>query len=81
MDSSQIKPVTILVVALLIASAAMAALIFLQPIDDDSSDYYVEIVGSNGVSQNVTLTEMMMMDSVSGNSSYQNTYGNVKGVG
>ncbi|GAG88872.1 unnamed protein product, partial [marine sediment metagenome] len=55
--------------------------IFLQPIDDGSSDYYVEVVGSNGVSQNVTLAEMMIMDSVSGNSSYENTYGNVRGVG
>ena len=81
MDSSQTKPVTILIVALLIAGAAMAALIFLQPIDDGSSDYYVEVVGSNGVSQNVTLAEMMIMDSVSGNSSYQNTYGNVRGAG
>ncbi len=80
MDSSQIKPVTILIVALLIAGAAMAALVFLQP-TDGSSDYYVEVVGSNGVSQNVTLAEMMLMDNVSGNSSYQNTYGNVKGVG
>ncbi|MCK4567204.1 MAG: hypothetical protein KAU48_07835, partial [Candidatus Thorarchaeota archaeon] len=80
MDSSQIKPVTILIVALLVAGAAMAALISLQP-TDSSSEYYVEIVGSNGVSQNVTLTEMMLMDSVSGNSSYQNTYGNVRGVG
>ncbi|MHA1614777.1 MAG: hypothetical protein ACTSYJ_08005 [Candidatus Thorarchaeota archaeon] len=80
MDSSQIKPVTILIVALLIAGAAMAALIFLQP-TNSSSDYYVEVVGSNGVSQNVTLAEMMLMDNVSGNSSYQNTYGNVKGVG
>ncbi len=80
MDSSQIKPVTILIVALLIAGAAMAALIILQP-TDSSSDYHVEIVGSNGVSQNVTLAEMMLMDSVSGNSSYENTYGNVRGVG
>ena len=80
MDSSQIKSVTLLVVALLIAGAAMAALIFLQP-TDSSSEYYVEVVGSNGVSQNVTLAEMMLMDSVSGNSSYENTYGNVRGVG
>lgn len=80
MDSSQTKPVTILIVALLIAGAAMGALIFLQP-TDSQSDYYVEVVGSNGVSQNVTLADMIMMDSVSGNSSYQNTYGNVRGVG
>lgn len=80
MDSSQTKPVTILIVALLIAGAAMTALVFLQP-TNSSSDYYVEVVGSNGVSQNVTLAEMMMMDNVSGNSSYQNTYGNVRGVG
>jgi len=81
MDSSQTKPVTILIVALLVSGAAMAALVFLQSTDDGLSNYYVEIVGSNGVSQNVTLAEMMMMDNVSGNSSYQNTYGNVKGVG
>lgn len=80
MNSSRTKPVTILIVALLIAGAAIAALIFLQP-TDSSPEYYVEVVGGNGVSQNVTLTEMMLMDSVSGNSSYENTYGNVRGVG
>ncbi|MHA1575759.1 MAG: hypothetical protein ACTSU3_00220 [Candidatus Thorarchaeota archaeon] len=81
MESSQTKLVTILIVALLLSGAAMVALFFLQPTDDRLSDYYVEVVGSNGVSQNVTLAEMMMMDNVSGNSSYQNTYGNVRGVG
>lgn len=81
MNSSQTKLGPILIIALLVAAASMTALVFLQPIDDVSSDYYVEIVGSNGVSQNVTLAEMMVMNSVSGNSSYENTYGNVRGVG
>ncbi len=80
MNSSLTKPVTILIGALLISGAAIAALIFLQP-TDSSPEYYVEVVGGNGVSQNVTLTEMMLMDSVSGNSSYENTYGNVRGIG
>ena len=65
MNSSQTKLGPILIIALLVAAAAMTALVLLQPIDDDSSDYYVEIVGSTGVSQNVTLAEMMVMDSVS----------------
>jgi len=81
MDSSQIKPVTILIVALLLAGAAMATLVFLQPTEIPYSEYHVEVVGGNGVSQNVTLAEMLFMDSVIRNSSYENTYGNVRGAG
>ena len=81
MDSNQTRLASILIVALLVSGGAMAALVFLQPTDDGLEDYYVEVVGISGVSQNVTLAEMMLMDSVSGNSSYQNTYGNVRGAG
>jgi len=81
MDSNQTKLATILIVAILVSGAAMMALVFQQPTDDGLSDYYVEVVGVGGNSLNVTLSEMMTMDSVSGNSSYQNTFGNMRGVG
>jgi DMSO/TMAO reductase YedYZ molybdopterin-dependent catalytic subunit len=80
MDSNQTKLVSILVIAVIVAGGAMVALQFLQ-IPDDTSDYFIEVVGVGGNSQNVTLSEMMQMESVSRNSSYQNTYGNVRGVG
>lgn len=81
MDSNQTKLVSILVIAVILAGGALVALQFLQIPEDNSSDYFVEVVGAGGNSQNVTLSEMMLMDSVSGNSSYQNTYGNVRGAG
>jgi DMSO/TMAO reductase YedYZ molybdopterin-dependent catalytic subunit len=81
MDSNQTKLVSILVIAVIVAGGAMVALQFFQVPEDTSSDYFIEVVGVGGNSQNVTLSEMMLMESVSGNSSYQNTYGNVRGVG
>jgi len=81
MDSNQTRLATILIVAILVSGAGMAALVFLQPTDDGLSDYYVEVVGGSGNSLNVTLAEMMNMTSVSRNSSYQNTFGNVRGIG
>lgn len=85
MDSNQTRLVSILVITVIVASGAMAALVFFQPayppIDNTPADYSVFVVGGGGISQNVTLAEMMLMENVTGMSSYQNTYGNVKGVG
>jgi hypothetical protein len=81
MNSSQTKLLTILLVAVLVSGAAIAALVLFQPNNNNTaSEYYVEIVGSGG-SQNVTLADMIAMDTVTGNSSYQNSYGNVRGEG
>jgi len=79
MDSAQSKLLAMLLVAVLVAGGAMAALVMFQP-SNNPSNSFVEVVGT-GTSQNVTLTEMLSMDSITGNSSYQNSYGNVRGEG
>ncbi len=81
MDSNQGRLVAILIGALVVSGAAMVALNYMQPTDDGLSEYYIEVVGGSGNSLNVTLAEMMTMDNLSGNSSYQNTFGNVRGTG
>lgn len=79
MDSNQSKLLAIVLVAVVISGGAMAALYFMQP-TDNTPEPFVEIVGI-GVAQNVTLSDMLAMTTVSGNSSYQNTYGNIRGGG
>ena len=79
MDSTKAKLLTVLLVAILVAGGALAALVMFQP-SNNSSDSFVEVVGTE-TSQNVTLSEMLLMTSITGNSSYQNSYGNVRGEG
>jgi len=79
MDSTQSKLLAIVIVAVVISGGAMAALYFMQP-TDNTLEPFIEIVGI-GVSQNVTLSDMLAMTVVTGNSSYQNTYGNIRGGG
>ena len=79
MDSTKAKLLTVLLVAVLVAGGALAALVMFQP-SNNSSDSFVEVVGTE-TSQNVTLSEMLLMASITGNSSYQNSYGNVRGEG
>ena len=81
MDSGQTRLISILVITVIVAGGAMVALQYIQPSGDTTAEYVVEVIGTSGNAQNVTLSEMMMMDSVTRNSSYQNTYGNVRGVG
>lgn len=69
--------IALLMTAVIIAGASIAILILYQ----DNDQYYVTIVGGNGIALNVTLTDMRTMTEVSRNSSYQNTYGNIRGVG
>jgi len=79
MDENQSKLLAIVLVAVVISGSAMAVLVLMQP-TNNASDPFVEIVGI-GTSQNVTLTDMLAMTTVTGNSSYQNTYGNIRGGG
>jgi len=81
MDSNQTKLLTIVIIAVVISGGAMAALILMQPGASTTTDNFVEIIGTGDTSQNVTLSDMIAMEAVTGNSSYQNTYGNVKGNG
>jgi len=81
MDSNQTRLLSILVIAVILSGGAMAALVLFQPTDNPSSNYFVEIEGTGGTTQNVSLSEMLLMDPVIRNGSYENTYGNVRGVG
>ncbi|MGY5860073.1 MAG: hypothetical protein RTU63_11940 [Candidatus Thorarchaeota archaeon] len=81
MSSNQTKLLGVLLVAVLVASAALAALVLFQPSNNTNpSDSFVKVVGTE-TSQNVTLSDMLLMESITGNSSYQNSYGNVRGEG
>ncbi|MFW9844037.1 MAG: hypothetical protein ACFFEV_05655, partial [Candidatus Thorarchaeota archaeon] len=79
MDSNQTKLLAIVLVAVMVSGGAIAAIILMQP-TGDTSEPLVEIVGK-GSSQNVTLSDLLAMTTVTGNSSYQNTYGNIRGQG
>ncbi|TFH00726.1 MAG: hypothetical protein E4H14_19330 [Candidatus Thorarchaeota archaeon] len=81
MTSNQTRLLTIVILAVLVSGGAMAALVFLQPETSPPVDPFVTIFGTGGTSQNVTFTEMLSMTAVTGNSSYQNSYGNVGGTG
>ena len=79
MESNQTKLLAIVLVAVLISGGALAALVLMQP-TDNTPEPVVEIAGIT-TSQNVTLSDMLAMTVVTGNSSYQNTYGNIRGSG
>ncbi|TFH09319.1 MAG: hypothetical protein E4H14_04655 [Candidatus Thorarchaeota archaeon] len=79
MNLNQTKLLAIVLVAIMVSGGAMAALVLMQP-QNNSSEQTIEIVGI-GTSQNVTLSDMVEMTAVTGNSSYQNTYGNIRGAG
>ncbi len=87
MDSGQTKLVGLLFIAIIFAGAAITLLVVLEPNqepenqDQDNSAYYVTVIGGNGTAINVTLDEMFDMTTISRNSSYQNTYGNIRGEG
>ncbi len=68
MDSSQTRLLSFLVIAIVVSGAAMAGLVLMQPSGDDSSNYFVTVVGANGTTRNVTLSEMIVSDTVTVNS-------------
>ena len=79
MNSTQTRLVATVLIAIIVAGGAITALVLLQPNEEPESS--VEIIGMDGTPLNVTLTEMMEMNVVTGNSSYQNSYGNIRGEG
>lgn len=85
MDSEQTKLAAILLTAVIIAGAAITYIVLVQPDQEpqeqDYSAYFITVVGGNGTAINVTLGDMLNMTTVSRYSSYQNTYGNIRGQG
>ena len=45
------------------------------------SSPHVQVIGKSGLSLNITYEELMLMDLVEGDSSYENLYGNIAGQG
>lgn len=85
MDSGTTKLSAILLIAVMLAGVSIALVVLTQPEPQNQEEnydlYFVTVVGANETAINVTMTEMFSMITVSKNSSYQNTYGNVRGEG
>ncbi|MHA2080476.1 MAG: hypothetical protein ACW99H_04955, partial [Candidatus Thorarchaeota archaeon] len=81
MSSSQTKLFAILAVTILLAVSAFAGILLLQTPQDGDDEPLVLVSGSSGTSINVTLTEMTQLTTITRNGSYQNSFGNVRGVG
>jgi len=65
----------------LLSAGVLAAIVLFQPPPEEGDVPYVVVIGSDNTTENVTLTEMLAMTSVSEYGSYQNSYGNVRGQG
>jgi len=69
-------------VVLLLVGGAIAGIYFLQMQQGQQTDVpYVTVVGVDETSINITLTQMLSMSSITRNSSYENSYGNIRGYG
>lgn len=81
MSSGQTKLYAILAITILIAAGAMAAVLLLQTPQGEDDEPYVLVSGGSGTSVNITLSEMTQLTTITRNGSYQNSFGNVRGVG
>ncbi|MFX1369087.1 MAG: hypothetical protein ACFFAY_10850 [Promethearchaeota archaeon] len=68
-----------LVIVIVLAAGAIVALTLLRP--NDAIDPEVKIIGSNGNSVNVSLSEMIDLPAITRQGSFQNSYGNIRGNG
>ncbi len=66
---------------MLLSAGVLAAIVIFQPPPEEGDVTYIVLIGSDNTTENVTLTEMLAMTSVSEYGSYQNSYGNVRGQG
>ncbi|MBN2228521.1 MAG: hypothetical protein JW779_02935 [Candidatus Thorarchaeota archaeon] len=81
MNSSNVKLYGVLIAVVLVAAFALAGIVLLQPPAEEPDVPLVVVIGRTGTTENVTLTEMESMTTIAGNSSYQNSYGNIRGYG
>ena len=82
MSAGQNRLYGILLATLLIAGGVIA-IIVITPQDTPDLPLLPEttVIGADGTVENVTLTEMTEMSTITRNGSYQNSYGNVRGAG
>ncbi len=78
MNGSKTKLHGILVIVIVVAGSALAAIYLMQPHDAGPS---ITVIGADATEQDVYLSEMQAMDIVSGYTSFQNSFGNVRGQG
>ena len=81
MSAGQTKLYAVLAIVLLIAGGVGLYLIMTQNTPNPTVTQEVTVTGADGTSVNVTLSEMTEMSTITRSGSYQNSYGNVRGVG
>ena len=81
MSVRQTRLYAVLAIAVLIAAGIGVYLVVMQNSPPSGETPEVIVTGTDGTSVNVTLTEMTTMSTITRDGSYQNSYGNVRGVG
>lgn len=81
MSSGNTRLYGVLIAVILVAGGVLAGIYFMQPPPQETETPYVTLVGEDDTAINVTLTQLLTMDSVTRNGSYQNSYGNIRGYG
>ena len=81
MSSNNTKLYGILVIVILVAGGALAALYLFQPQPEETDVPAVLVVGRDATSVNVSLTDMLSMTTITKNGSFQNSEGNIGGLG
>ena len=81
LSSSNTKLYAFLIIVALVSAGVLAALVFFQPGPEEEDVPYVVLIGSDNTTENITLTEMLVMTSITKSGSYQNSYGNIRGQG
>ncbi|OLS30668.1 MAG: hypothetical protein ThorAB25_08440 [Candidatus Thorarchaeota archaeon AB_25] len=81
MSSAQRRLYAILAVTIIVAVGIGAAIVMVPNAPNLEVVPEVLLTGTDGTSVNVTLEDMTAMSTITRNGSYQNSYGNVRGVG
>lgn len=81
MSAGQTRLYAVLAIAVLIAASIGVYFIMVQNAPNPEATPEVTLTGVDGTSVNVTLTEMTGMSTITRTGSYQNSFGNVRGVG
>jgi hypothetical protein len=81
MSVGQTRLYAVLAIAVLIAAGVGVYLVVMQNTPSPGVTPEVTVTGKDGTAVNVTLADMTAMSTITREGSYQNTYGNVRGVG
>ncbi|MGD9396915.1 MAG: hypothetical protein PVJ05_10845 [Candidatus Thorarchaeota archaeon] len=81
MSVGQTRLYAVLAIVVLIAAGVGVYLVVMQNTPPQEETPEITVTGTDGTAVNVTLTEMTAMTTITREGSYQNTYGNVRGIG